>query len=100
MLQVIVRYTVKPECAAENARLVRAVCEELNATGRPEELRYAAFQLDDDVSFVHVAVMPDGQNLLPEVAAFRRFRAGLDERCEAPPVRSEVRLVGSFRAFA
>ena len=99
MLQVIVRYSVKPEHVAENERLVRAVFEELGAGG-PAELRYAVFALEDGVSFVHVAVMPDGQNLLPEVEAFRRFRAGLADRCEAPPVRSEGRVVGSYRAFA
>jgi hypothetical protein len=99
MLQVIVRYVVRPEHVAENEQLVRAVCEELNASA-PQELRYAAFQLDDGVSFVHVAVMAEGQNPLSQVAAFQRFKQGLADRCDERPVRSEARLVGSFRAFS
>jgi len=53
MKQVIVRYRVKPERAAENEELVRAVYAELQET-KPAGLRYATFQLDDGVSFVHI----------------------------------------------
>jgi hypothetical protein len=98
MLQVIVRYTVKPEHAAENERLVRAVCAELHDSAR-EDLRYAVCRLDDGVSFVHVAVMAEGTNPLAEVEAFQRFKAGLPQRCLAPPVRNEGRIVGSHPAF-
>ena len=55
MNQVIVRYRVKPDRAAENVELVRAVYDELERT-KPAGLRYVTFQLDDGVSFVHVAV--------------------------------------------
>ena len=55
MRQVMVRYKVKPERAAENEELVRAVYDELHRT-EPAGLRYATFQLDDGVSFVHLAL--------------------------------------------
>ena len=97
MTQVMVRYTVKPQRVAENEELCRAVYAELDRD-RPDGLRYATFRLEDGVSFVHVASI-EGSALLSDVEAFRRFRSGLDERCEAPPVRTELNEVGSFRLF-
>jgi hypothetical protein len=99
MLQVMVRYKVKPERVDENERLVRAVFEELRSND-PSGLRYATFRLDDGVSFVHVAAIDDGAAELAQLAAFRRFKEGLAERCDEPPVRTELREIGSFRAFA
>jgi hypothetical protein len=98
MKQVIVRYKVKPGREAENEALVRAVYEELDRA-RPEGLRYATFAYDDDRSFLHLATYePDGERSpFAGVAAFERFTAGLPDRCEAPPVRTELRRVGAFR---
>ena len=53
MRRVMVRYKVKPERAAENEALVRAVYDELQRTA-PDGLRYATFALEDGVSFVHL----------------------------------------------
>ncbi len=98
MQQVIVRYRVKPERAAENEELVRAVYAELNRT-KPAGLRYATFQLDDSVSFVHLASndTEDGQSPLSDVQAFKRFQENIDDRCEEGPVVSSVREIGSYR---
>ena len=98
MKQVMVRYKVKPDRAQENEELVRAVYDELRRTA-PVGLRYATFQLEDGVSFVHVAQTEDGQNPLTEVAAFREFQKEVGERCEEPPVVAELREVGSYRFF-
>ena len=70
MKQVIVRYKVKPERAAENEQLVRAVYAELQET-KPTGLRYATFQADDGVSFVHLASndTEDGRSPLSEVSS-------------------------------
>jgi len=46
MTRVLVRYKVKPEHAAENERLVRAVYDELRRT-EPGGFHYETFQLDD-----------------------------------------------------
>ena len=100
MRHVMVRYKVKPERAAENERLVRAVYEELART-QPDWLQYAAFKLDDGVSFVHMAsIAGDGQNELAQVTAFKRFRHELAERCDEPPVVTQLREVGSFHLFS
>ncbi len=98
MRRIMVRYTVKPERAQENVQLVRAVYEELARTA-PAGLRYATFQLDDGVSFVHIASneTEDGQTPLRDIVAFREFLKDVNERCVEPPVTSELSELGSYR---
>jgi quinol monooxygenase YgiN len=100
MKRVMVRYTVKPEHADENVRLIRAVYEQL-ARERPAGLRYATFRLDDGVSFVHLASHESegAGNPLTELAAFKTFVAGIGQRCEEPPVSTELHEVGSYAFF-
>ncbi|MCW3029065.1 MAG: hypothetical protein JWN81_2276 [Solirubrobacterales bacterium] len=99
MRTVMVRYKVKPDRAVENAELVRAVYDELQRA-KPSGLRYATFQLDDGVSFVHIAVEtePEGSPL-PQLEAFKEFQKDIRERCEEPPILSELRTIGAFRLF-
>ena len=98
MRRVMVRYKVKPDRAAENEALVRAVYEELQRT-RPAGLHYATFALDDGVSFVHLSSIEteDGRNPLTDVEAFARFQDGIRERCAQPPTVTELHEVGSYR---
>ena len=96
MRQVMVRYKVKPDRVEENEQLVRAVYDELAASA-PEGLRYATFRLDDGVSFVHVAAAEGERNALAESEAFARFQAGVRDRCDEPPVVTELHEVGSYR---
>jgi hypothetical protein len=99
MRQVVVQYRVKPDRAAENERLARAVYEELHRTN-PPGLRYATFQLEDGVSFVHVAEIDnETENPLGQVAAFRAFQAEIEDRCDQPPKARRAREIGSFRMF-
>ncbi len=72
----VIRYTTKPEWAQENERLIRDVFAEL-ATDQPDGLRYAAFRLDDGLTFMHVAVLDDQENPLTASAAFGKFQAGM-----------------------
>lgn len=97
MPQVMVRYRVHPDRAAENEELVRALYDEL-AASQPEGLRYATFKLPDGVTFVHVA-QHEEPNPLPGVAAFQRFQEGIRGRCEEPPAVTELQEVGSYRLF-
>src|SRR4029453_3738613 len=93
----MVRYRVKPERVSENVELVRAVYDELHET-RPEGLRSATFKLDDGVSFVPLAEHDeDGPNQLTPLASFERFQEGIAERCDDPPVVSEVSTIGAYR---
>jgi hypothetical protein len=96
----IVRYKVKPDRVEENIELVRAVYEELSRV-KPEGLRYATFRLDDGVSFVHLVSVEtdDGQSPLGQIEAFARFTENVKDRCDEPPVVSDVDEIGSFRVF-
>ena len=97
MRQVMVRYTVKPEQAAQNEELVRNVYEELRQTA-PDGIHYATFVLDDGVSFVHVAsAEDDDRNRLMEIEAFRAFLGDIAERCEIQPEQAMIREVGSYQ---
>jgi hypothetical protein len=92
----VVRYTTKPECADDNARLIEAVFAEL-ADNRPEGLHYTAFRLDDGVTFLHVAVIDGEDNPLAHSLAFGEFQSGIAERVTDGPVPSDATVVGSYR---
>jgi hypothetical protein len=98
MRQVMVRYKVKPDRVAENEDLVRAVYEELHRT-EPARFRYATFRLDDGLSFVHLASSEDERSPLSQVAAFARFQKDIADRCDEPPVVTELREIGSYHVY-
>ena len=101
MKQVMVRYKVKPEHAAQNEALVRQVYEELAQTA-PQGFHYATFALDDGVSFVHLASSENDEARTPlmDIAAFRAFQEGIDERCDESPRVANLREIGSYGHFA
>ena len=100
MKRVMVRYKVKADRAEENANYIRKVFEELHGSS-PAGLRYASFTLDDGVSFVHLASVEteDGSNPLAATDAFKKFQAEIKDRCEEPPIATELHEVGSFEMF-
>jgi hypothetical protein len=91
----VIRYTTKPERAEENERLIRNVFAEL-ARQNPEGLRYAAFRLDDGVSFVHVATFDGDTNPLTASAAFGEFQSGVQDRCAEGPTPADATIIGSY----
>ena len=92
----VVRYRTNPQDAAENVRLIRDVFAEL-AAAPPSGLRYTSFQLDDGVSFVHVAVLDDEvRNPLLDSAAFAKFQAGIKDRCAEGPIAADATVLGSY----
>jgi hypothetical protein len=96
MRQVMVRYTTRADQAEENARLIREVFESLQTTA-PSGITYAAYRLEDSVSFVHVATIEDpAANPLQSLAAFKAFTAGIKDRCDIAPVTSVLQQVGSY----
>lgn len=98
MNQVMVRYTVKPEQAGENEKLVQQVYQALGDVA-PDGLRYATFVLEDGVSFVHLATIDtvDGHNPLTDLPAFTAFQRDIADRCVEPPAAVNVRTVGAYR---
>jgi len=90
--------SVGPGLEERNAELVRAVYREL-AELSPAGFRYATYRLEDGRTFVHVAERDGGaDNPLPDLPAFRRFQAGIGERCESGPEVGGAELVGRFGA--
>jgi hypothetical protein len=60
-------------------------------------LRYATLQLDDGVSFVHVAELDAETNPLNSSPAFADFQAKLGDRLADGPLPQDARVVGSYR---
>jgi hypothetical protein len=100
MKRVMVRYKVKADRAEENVDFIKKVFAELKQNS-PDGLRYASFQLEDGVSFVHIASIEtdDGTNPLSAVSAFKAFQQNIRDRCEEPPVAVELTEIGSYRIF-
>jgi hypothetical protein len=97
MKTIVVRYQAKPERADENQELIEAVFAELNEH-EPEGLTYKVFRLDDGVTFIHVAIEHDVEHpaSLQDVSAFQAFVAGINDRCEIPPVAMGATIVGGY----
>jgi hypothetical protein len=92
----VVRYTTTPQARDENARLVSAVYTALAGT-RPDGLRYATLLLDDEDTFLHLAVQDGADGVLPALPAFQEFQRDLATRVIAPPDARSAQLVGSYR---
>ncbi len=92
----MVRYKVRADRADENVALVQAVYAQL-ARERPEGIHYATVRLPDGVSFVHVVIDSDNASgVLNRLSAFQAFVSDIGDRCDEPPVATEVTLVGSY----
>lgn len=100
METTVVRYKVKADRADENRQYIKKVFAELDEN-KPDGLRYVSFNLDDGLSFVHIAVVEtaDGKNPLPETSAFQDFLSEIKDRCDEPPVATKADIVGSYRLF-
>lgn len=92
----VIRYTTTPDSAEENERLIGAVFAEL-AQQAPNGLRYAAFRLDDGVSFLHLAILDEDDNPLTSSAAFSQFQSGIQARCAEGPAGADATVIGSYR---
>jgi len=100
METTVVRYKVKADRADENRQYIKKVFAQLDEN-KPDGLRYVSFNLDDGLSFVHIAVVEtaDGKNPLPETTAFQDFVSDIKNRCDEPPVATKADIVGSYRLF-
>ncbi|HET6210397.1 MAG TPA: hypothetical protein VFD94_08440 [Jatrophihabitans sp.] len=92
---LVIRYTVRPEAAEENQRLIQDVFAEL-AANQPDGLHYASFRLADGVSFVHVVSVDGEDNPLNQTAAFAEFQRNIADRWVEPAVATEASIVGSY----
>lgn len=97
MATIVVRYKVKPDRVDENRALIEAVFAELAATD-PGGIHYESLQLEDGVSFVHIASIAtdDGHNPLGAITAFGEFTRDIGERCTEPPAAVTATVLGSY----
>jgi hypothetical protein len=93
----LVRYTAKPDRAAENETLSRAVFAELRATA-PNHVAYALFR--DGNEFVHLFINADADDssAVTELPSFKTYAKDVGDRCLAPPepMRFSLRLLESY----
>lgn len=97
----LLRYKTKPEYAAENERLVRAVFDQLR-DARPAGISYSTFILDDGVTFINIVATEIDAGLAPlgGLDAYRRIQHNKYERFEEPPQATELHELGSYGLFA
>jgi hypothetical protein len=99
MKRFIVRYKVKPGRAQENQDLIKKVFGELHQKA-PSGVSYAAFKGLDGVSFVHIVSVAagTGESPISQLSAFKAFQAGIRDRCEEPPVTTDLEeeSIGSY----
>jgi hypothetical protein len=72
----------------------------LNSVGKASTVETSAqpaFQLDDQVSFVHLVETDHGAAPFAALLAYRRFRSTVEQRCEQEPTMSQAKEVGSYR---
>ena len=101
MKHLLVRYKVKADKVDENLAFIGQVFRQLERD-KPAGLHYASFRAADGVSFVHIASIAtaDGSNPLTALSAFKAFTAQIRDRCDEPPLTTELSAVGSYRFFA
>lgn len=93
-VQVLIRYEIAPQHVEEHLSLLQQVFDELREAAIPA-FGYAAYQLEDGVTFLELLDSDQGPAPLARVPAFARYRATLDARCTVPPAMTELREVAS-----
>lgn len=93
----LVRYTAKPDRAAENEALSRAVFAELRIT-QPDHVAYALFRNGTEFVHVFLNLEDDDSSAVTELPSFRAFSRDSAERYQAPPevTRLGLELVESY----
>jgi hypothetical protein len=93
----LVRYTTKPEHAAENEALSRAVFAQLR-NAPPHDVAYALLRDGNDFTHVFLNLKADESAAVTELPAFKTFQKDIAERCVVPPqvTRLAAQLVDCF----
>ncbi|MGH3520627.1 MAG: hypothetical protein ACRDQ7_25300 [Haloechinothrix sp.] len=82
MEHLLMRYRVRPEQLAHHLELLKEVYAELEAVD-PGGFVWISYQLDDPHEFIEIAAAPELPGPLPQMESFRRYRLGLENRCES-----------------
>lgn len=84
MQRAMIRWRVKPAELETELQLLAELYDQMRDL-RPSGLVYDTYRLDDGLSFVAFAEMPNGMGVLGEIPAFHRYRGTLDARCDQAP---------------
>lgn len=90
----ILRYTVKHAHLEQHLLLLAGVYAELDRL-QPENFSWVSYQIANTHDFIEVATGQPLPGPLPGLPAFQRYRADLDNRCEARQF-DQVTVVGLF----
>ena len=85
----LVRYTTKPDRAAENEALARSVFTEVHETA-PTDVAYALFKSGNEFFHVFVNLKADESASVTELPSFLTFQQNIAERCDIPPQVNRV----------
>jgi hypothetical protein len=98
MKHSIIQYTVKEGKSEENEGLIKNVFAQLQSD-QPKGIQYDVYKTDE-YSFIHmISFESDEANKeFTDLAAFRTFRATLNDRIESPSVRKELSGIGSYKS--
>ena len=93
----LVRYAAKPDRAAENEALSRAVFAELRTT-TPPDVAYALFRNGDEFLHLFVNLVEDSSEVLTDLPSFKTFSRDQAERFDVAPQveRMALTLVESY----
>jgi hypothetical protein len=91
----LIRYKTKPECAAENQRLIERVFEDLRSK-LPDGVRYLVLKLADG-TFVHFVETAESAVQLTGLEAFQSFQRGIKDRALEQPAAADATIVGNYR---
>lgn len=94
-MRIVVHYTVNPDQAEENIRLIKAMCDEFNKK-QYSGLRYAAFVGDDGVTFFHLPFILGDDDPLPKSQGFKAFKKDISDRYAETLVYAMLSEVGSY----
>jgi hypothetical protein len=95
MTTSLIRYQVRPDQIGRNIELLQDFFAQLAAV-QPDGIGYSAYQLDDAASFLHIVDTDRGPGPFAVLPAYQRYRMTVEERCEQPPVMTQITAIGAY----
>lgn len=96
-MQALIRHTIKPEHLDQHLELLRTAQDELHRLA-PADFTWTVYRVGGTRTFVEYTSGPNLPQPLPTLPAFRRYRAGLDDRRDGDGEFLELEEIGSYRS--
>ena len=94
-MHAIIRHTIKAEHLDEHLQLLAAAHAEIRALQRTD-FTWTVYRVEDTRTFIEYTAGPNLPEPLPTLPAFRRYRAGLDDRREGDSEFLELERIASY----